>query len=84
LNEEGIKLDSKKIKVIKEWEVPKTQKGVRSFLGLANYYRKFIRNFSKIATPLSDLLKENKVLGWNALSDKAFKEIKLALVSSGD
>lgn len=38
LNEEGIKLNSKKIKAIKEWEVPKTQKGVRSFLGLANYY----------------------------------------------
>jgi hypothetical protein len=84
LNGEGIQPDSKKIKAIKEWEVPKTQKGVRSFLGLANYYRKFIKNFSKIAAPLSDLLtKENKVLGWNALSDKAFQEIKLALVSSG-
>jgi hypothetical protein len=53
-------------------------------LGLANYYRKFIKKFSKIAAPLSDLLtKENKVLGWNALSDKAFQDIKLALVSSG-
>jgi hypothetical protein len=51
---------------------------------LANYYRKFIRNFSKIAAPLSDLLtKVNKVLGWNALSNKAFQEIKLTLVSSG-
>jgi hypothetical protein len=37
LNGEGIQPDSKKIKAIKEWEVPKTQKGVRSFLGLANY-----------------------------------------------
>jgi hypothetical protein len=83
LNGEGIQPDSKKIKAIKEWEVPKTQKGVRSFLGLANYYRKFIKNFSKIAAPLSNLLtKENKVLGWIALSDKAFQEIKLALVSS--
>jgi type IV secretory pathway VirB4 component len=84
LSAQGIQPDSRKIKAIKEWEVPKTQKGVRSFLGLANYYRKFIRNFSKIAAPLSDLLtKENKVLGWNALSDKAFQEIKLALMSLG-
>jgi antitoxin component YwqK of YwqJK toxin-antitoxin module len=57
---------------------------MRSFLGLANYYKKFIKNFSKIAAPLSDLLTtENKVLGWNALSDTTFQEIKLALVSSG-
>jgi hypothetical protein len=84
LNGQGIQSDSKKIKAIKEWEVPKTQKGVRSFLGLANYYGKFIKNSSKIAAPLSDLLtKENKALSWNALSDKAFQEIKLALVSSG-
>jgi hypothetical protein len=84
LSAQGIQPDSKKIKAIRDWKVPKTQKGVRSFLGLANYYRKFIKNFSKIAAPLSDLLtKENKVLVWNALSDKAFQEIKLALMSSG-
>lgn len=52
LNEKGIKPDPKKIKAIVEWEVLQTQKGVRSLLGLANYYRKFIKNFSKIAGPL--------------------------------
>ena len=58
-NEEGIKPDARKLKAIQEWQEPQTQKGVRSFLGLANYYRKFIRNFSKITSPLLDLLTKN-------------------------
>jgi hypothetical protein len=69
----GIRPDPKKIQTIREWEVPRTQKGVRSFLGLANYYRKFIRNFSKVASPLSNLLgKEGQVLKWDEDCNKAF------------
>nr|PNR28224.1 hypothetical protein PHYPA_028816 [Physcomitrium patens] len=45
------------MKAILEWKQPSTQKGVRSFISLANYYRRFIRDFAKIARPLSDLLK---------------------------
>ena len=55
---DGIKPDMKKVKAIQEWKRPSTQKGLRSFLGLANYYRRFIRDFSKLARPLSDLLKK--------------------------
>lgn len=59
INNKRIKWDSKKIQVIKTWEISKTQKGIRSFLGLTNYYQKFIKNFSKIIGPLMSLLKKD-------------------------
>ena len=52
-------VDDQKIKAILEREKPKTTKGLRSFLGLVSYYRKFMRDFAKIAKPLSDLLKKS-------------------------
>lgn len=66
LSGNGIRPDPKKIPAIREWEALRMQKKVRSFLGLANYYRKFIKNFSKIASPLSNLLgKEGQLLKWD-------------------
>jgi hypothetical protein len=63
---DGIRPDSKKIQAIREWKAPRTQKKVRSFLGLANYYRKFIKNLSKVASPQSNILdKERQPLKWN-------------------
>lgn len=53
-----IRMDPAKVAAIKEWKIPKTVKEIQSFLGLANYYRRFIRNYSKIATPLTDLTKK--------------------------
>ena len=53
----GVMVDDKKIKTILEWEKSKTTKRLRSFLGLTNYYRKFVRDFAKISKPLSDLLR---------------------------
>ena len=83
-NREGIRAIAKKLKAIKEWKVPLTQKGVRSFLGLANYYRKFIKDFSMITGPLSDLLtKDNKKFIWNPKCQEAFDALKKALTSSG-
>ena len=52
LSDEDIRSNPKKLQAIREWEVPRTQKGVRSYLGLANYYRKFI----KVASSISNLL----------------------------
>ena len=81
---DGIRLDPKKIKAIQEWMIPQTQKGVRLFLGLANYYRKFIKNSSKIVGPLSDLLvKEGMVLKWTKACDDAFNELKRLLSTAG-
>ena len=55
----GVMVDDQKIKAILEWKRPKMTKGLRSFLRLASYYRKFVRDFTKIAKPLSDFLKKS-------------------------
>ena len=77
----GVKPDYKKVEAIKKWSRPTSQKGVRSFLGLANYYRRFIKNFSKIAKPMSDLLKKNLTLEWTDSCEQAFQELKEKLSS---
>lgn len=60
---EGVSTDPKKIAVIRDWPVPTTQKQLRSFLGLENYYIRFIRGYSSIARPLSQPLKKRGFVG---------------------
>ncbi len=55
---EGISVDPKKIEAINNWEPPHNVKQVQSFLGLCNYYRKFVKDFAKIAAPLTNLTKK--------------------------
>ena len=54
ITEEGVKMDEVKVKAIMEWPVPKKVKDMQSFLGLANFHRRFVEGFSKIATPLNN------------------------------
>ena len=61
---------------------PKTTKGLRSFLGLASYYRKFVRDFAKIAKPLSYLLKKSVSEIWDEHCYRAFGELKRRLTSA--
>ena len=75
-------VDDQKIKAILEWEKPKTTKGLRSFLGLASYYRKFVRDFAKIAKPLSDLLKKSVLEIWDEHCYRTFGELKRRLTSA--
>ena len=66
-------VDDQKIKAILEWEKSKTTKRLRLFLGLASYHRKFVRDFAKIAKPLSDLLKKSVPEIWDEHCYRAFR-----------
>ena len=56
VSEKGIRTDPEKTKAVKDWPVPKNVKEVRVYLGFTGYYRRFIKNYAKIARPLNDLL----------------------------
>lgn len=58
---EGLKVDSDKVKAIKDWKIPTNSKAVRSFVGFANFYRRFIPNFGRIAAPFLGPTKKNLV-----------------------
>jgi hypothetical protein len=62
----GIRMDPDKMKAIKEWQHPKTLKGVRSFLSFTNYYRCFIKQYTDIAKPLMDLTKKDTPFVWGS------------------
>ncbi len=81
--QEGLKMDDHKVKAIVDWEPPKSVPALKSFLGLASYYRKFIKNFAKIAAPLTNLLKKSVVTyEWDEACDKTFETLKGILVKA--
>jgi len=73
---EGIKMEKEKVKGVLEWPTLKDVKDVQKFLGLANYYRRFIKGFAMVARPLHDLVKKDKKWDWTEREEKAFKELK--------
>ncbi|KAE8692821.1 cytochrome P450 78A7-like [Hibiscus syriacus] len=74
-------MDRDKVRAIDEWQVPTKVTELRSFLGLANYYRRFVKGYSKIAAPLTELLKKDKAWDWGLKCQSAFDEIKLDMTS---
>jgi hypothetical protein len=76
ISSQGIQVDPSKIEVIKNLPTPKTQTDVRSFLGHAGYYRRFIKSFSKIASPLFVLLMKNAEFKWSNQCEEEFKTLK--------
>lgn len=78
----GVSTDPEKIRSIQEWPQPQDIRELRSFLGLARYYRKFIRNFALLARPLIDLLKKGTLFFWTPAHTAAFDALKNALVSA--
>ena len=61
---EGIKMEEEKVKGVLEWSTPKYVKDVQKFLGLVNYYRRFIEGFASIARPLHIIVKKDKKWDW--------------------
>jgi hypothetical protein len=79
---EGIAVDLGKVKEVLERKPPTTVSEIQSFLELASYYRRFILNFSKIAKPITVLLKKGNKYVWSEACDEAFKHLKKLLTTS--
>ena len=82
VSSQGVHASPDKVRAIVEWPRPKDVHDVRSFLGLASYYRKFIRGFSEIARPLTDLTRAAKEFDWKEPQQSAFIRLKMALATA--
>ena len=72
----GVSVDPEKFEVVMSWERPKLVFEIRSFLGLVGYYRRFIEDFSRLAAPMTRLIRKEVKLEWNDPCEKAFQELK--------
>ncbi|KAL8100391.1 hypothetical protein AgCh_032593 [Apium graveolens] len=82
VGKDGIKVDPAKIEAVSRWEQPKTPTEIRSFLGLAGYYRRFVKDFAKIATPLTKMTRKNERFIWTEKCKESFQELKKRLVTA--
>lgn len=81
-SENGIRTDPAKVEAVRDWPVPRSVKEVRSFLGLAAYYKRFIEGFSQICKPLYQLCEKNRRFKWSVQCQEAFNIIKDRLSSA--
>lgn len=82
VSRDGIQVDPKKIEAITEWPRPTSVTKVRSFLGLAGYYRRFVKDFSRIAAPLTKLTQKNARFVWTDRCEEHFQMLKDLLTSA--
>ncbi|KAJ0800591.1 putative nucleotidyltransferase, Ribonuclease H [Helianthus annuus] len=82
VNKDGIHVDPSKVDSIRNWPAPRTPTEIRQFLGLAGYYRRFIKDFSKIAQPLTLLTQKGVVYRWGNTQETAFQYLKDRLCSA--
>ncbi len=79
---EGMRMDPEKIKAVVEWPSPDSRKALQRFLGFANFYRRFIRNFSQLAAPLTALTSPRTTFSWSDAAEAAFTKLKGCFVSA--
>ena len=78
----GISVDPSKVKDVLDWKPPTNVSEIRSFLGLAGYYRRFIEGFSKLAKPMTALLEKNTKFVWSEKCQANFEELKKRLTTA--
>ena len=76
IGEDGVKMEKEKVQGVVEWPVPKNVKDLQKFLGLANYYRWFVKDFARIAKPLYETTRKGKKWEWGEKQQRAFEELK--------
>jgi hypothetical protein len=81
VSKDGIRVDLKKIEAMQDWMHPKNLKILRGFLGLIGYYHKFVKNYGKIATPLTTLLKKTSFT-WTLAAAQAFQTLNMAMCTT--
>jgi hypothetical protein len=82
INWEGLVVDPKKVTTILDWKAPKDVRGIKSFIGMAGYYRRFIEGFSKLARPMTTLLAKKVEFKWTPACQKSFKTLKEKLTTA--
>ena len=82
VSKEGIRVDPKKIEVVVEWKPPRNVTEIRSFLGLAGYYRRFVKGFSTITAPMTRLLQKNVKYEWSEKCQRSFEKLKAFLTEA--
>lgn len=80
ISEQGVATLTEHVQSVQDWKQPTNVKQLWGFLGLAGYYRKFVKHFGSISRPLNDLLKKNSVFVWTPTAEAAFRALKQALV----
>ena len=76
IRENGVRMEKEKVQRVIKWPVPKSVKDVQKFLGLANYYRWFVKNFAKITRLLHEMTRKENKWSWRERQQKAFEELK--------
>ncbi|MCI37941.1 retrotransposon protein, partial [Trifolium medium] len=82
ISSEGIAVDPAKVEAVLQWSTPESVAEIRSFLGLAGYYRRFIEGFSKLAMPLTQLTRKNQAFVWDKHCEESFQELKRRLTTA--
>jgi hypothetical protein len=82
INQQGIAVDPKNVAAVVEWKRPSSVSEIRSFLGLAGYYRHFVPNFSSIAKPLTRLLEKGVLFVWSSDCEVSYQTLKNKLVDA--
>lgn len=82
IGKDGVKMDPRKVSAIQQWPPPNNVHELKSFLGLAGYYRKFIANYSNISAPLTELTKKLTAYQWGAAEQSALEQLKEAVTSA--